>query len=327
MNKERLPTSSHAELDFSGHKPTTGIVRQIKEKLALKRIEIIRDVTIDAETARDLLSMNKGNRVATLLNCQRYADDMLNGKWKDHVDPFVITTEGWLRNGQKRCFAVHAIDLKNPELKLSFVADIMVGLPPDVGPVLDTGKMRSLADALKDKGLKNVHALAAAIRTIYYLENFQRLGGGINKADVMRNDQIDQWTENKKSTALVEKLVSYSEEFRAEKTLLFFAPSGYAAIWYWLHKRNAEEAKSFMTKLATGADLNSRYITDNNITHLRNLLLELYVNADKRFSSGRQDERYRYVIYAWNASRNGIRIESVKKMKPDFENPDIEKPI
>lgn len=326
-NKKRKAPLTRVMLDtLRDHKPTTGIVEKIKKILSTGKREIMMDVKIDLATAKDLLTLNQGNREATLLNIQRYADDMLNGKWKDSVDAFVITSEGFLRNGQKRTMAVKVLNEKGHPF--SFVVDIIVGLPPEVGPVLDTGKMRSLADTLKDKGLEHVFALSAAIRTIFYLEEFQRVGKYVNKADIMRNDQIDQWTtQNRKGTALALDLVKKSEAFRSEHKLTIFAPSSLAAIWYLLHKKNADEAEYFMTKLASGADLSVKFITDSNIILLRQILISLDRNPDGRHSSMRQDERYRYLIYAWNASRRKERIVSVSKFKPDFKSITIEKPI
>lgn len=324
MSKKPSAAFEDAFVDLSKHKPTSGIIEKIQVSLKKGKLDVI-EVVMNKKSALDVLTLNHGNRNPRYADVSRLANEMQIGNWESRVDPFVITSDGNLINGQKRSWATVLVDRDVPGF--SWKQLIIVGAPPKTAPLMDTGAMRSLGDALRDIGMmgKDINNIAAAVRSIYYIENFNRLGSGLLPDQRMTNSDIVFWAKDKKKNDMesVQKLMTEMHELK--KTMKFLSLSGFVALWYILRKINEEKADAFMRALATGK-FNPNRIADENCLHLRNLLLNIQMKKTIMKSRGR-DERYRCIIYAWNKSQEGIRIGATSKIRPNFENPAMEMPI
>jgi len=305
----------------------TKVITRIKEAMKVAqetgKVQVIRDVVIDKDSCLDILTLNHGNRDVMYLDVARYANKMNEESWEDYVDDLVVTSDGHLRNGQKRLWATNVLTSSDKgKPNFSWKIDIKVGQSPSVAGKLDAGRVRSLGDVLKDNGFTDTNNLAACVRNIYYLETFRRIGTHIEQLERMTNDDIVKWTENKKNVALVEKFLLKLNAYKGAMT--FLSRSAFVTVWYLLHKKGVEEAAWFMDKLATGVDLSSSRIKDSNLSLLRNRLIAIDRNPVERKGTVRADERYRLIFHVWNSNKSNLRLQN---LKPDLKSWDIEKPL
>lgn len=97
-------------------------------------------ITIDPETADELLKGNTGNRKLSPGAVARYSAAMRKGDWKTSPEPLIFAPSGRLLNGQTR---LHALKATKTTQKFLCV----FGVSESVFSVLDRGRPRSLADA------------------------------------------------------------------------------------------------------------------------------------------------------------------------------------
>jgi hypothetical protein len=110
-------------------------------------------LTIDPETADELLKGNHGNRRLSLGTVARYAATMRKGDWKTSPEPLIFAPSGRLMNGQTR---LHAIKATGVPQKFMCVFGVAEG----VFSVLDRGRPRSYAEA---NGLESKSASVATL--------------------------------------------------------------------------------------------------------------------------------------------------------------------
>lgn len=121
---------------------------------------------VDAALAMTYLNFNvENNRRASRQLVQRYAGDMLSGRWRPEVmDPIRFDSNGRLIDGQHRLMAI--VD--------SGVAQNMLvirGIDPSTIHMIDTGRARSPADMLKIKGYNYTTLFAAGLRALLVIKD------------------------------------------------------------------------------------------------------------------------------------------------------------
>lgn len=118
--------------------------------------------TITPEMAKSMLELNRANRNISKNSVNKYARDMIAGKWQENGEPIQIGTNGTLKNGQHR---LSAIVQANVPVRMLVVSDI-----PDTVSVYDTGRKRSNTDLAKfdnmDSGRANNSYIGACTFTI-----------------------------------------------------------------------------------------------------------------------------------------------------------------
>jgi hypothetical protein len=306
------------------YKPRTDLLDRIKKANAATRIEdtLLSFVSVGVDEAFDLLSINKFNRDVMIDDPLRYANDMISDKWFFIGNVFKVDKNGDLRDGQKECVAIIMACEKKPDLR--FLFHIQCGLDPKAGSVMDTGRMRSLADALKDAGFFDTNNLAATIRTVVYLTKYSRLGNSLERGKRLDNQSILAWTENKANMALIRRFLNEAEQLR--KQARFFTKTAWASLHFLLHKVAKEDAEYFVNKLATGENLDVERRRDAWINALRNKLVNLDRDPTERASFRREDERWRITLQTWNAFRENKKFEKGMKIVADTSSAEIEKP-
>lgn len=102
--------------------------------------------------AEQWLDQNKSNRKLREGVVEKYADDMLNGRWTECTAPIVFYEDGDLADGQHRLWAI-------VESKRSQTFDVKRGLDRAAGMNIDVGLGRSLVDNARisstDRDLSN----------------------------------------------------------------------------------------------------------------------------------------------------------------------------
>lgn len=131
--------------------------------------ETIRIITITPDDAKTLLEKNFAhNRTVLKQRVAGYADDMARGEWKITGDPIRIDTDGNLIDGQHRLLAIIKAGVP---IRTSFIT----GVDHSIVRLIDTGRGRSLKDALRiEGGGSEVPELAAAIGLVKSYEKYMQ---------------------------------------------------------------------------------------------------------------------------------------------------------
>lgn len=120
---------------------------------------------ITPQRAKDILETSEKtgfkNRPLSKMIVDRYARDMMQGRWKDNGKSITISHEGFLADGQHR---LHALIKAN----VSLIFSIDYNVDKNTFDTIDIGKKRSIADFLYIDGVKkNATLVSAASRGIY----------------------------------------------------------------------------------------------------------------------------------------------------------------
>lgn len=120
----------------------------------------IKYLKITPETAKKYLKNNDKNRKVRRKIVERYATDMLEGRWKEGTgDTMKISIRGILLDGQHRLLALI-------KANKSFYFHVAFDVNEQVMDVLDTGAARIAADSLYIEGIASANSKAAIIK--YY---------------------------------------------------------------------------------------------------------------------------------------------------------------
>ena len=136
-----------------------------KEANLLQQIRKER-VLLTPEKAKGLISHNyPQNRKISETTVLNYANDIRNGRWNEDVSyvdqPLMISPEGWLLNGQHRCWAVI-------KANKSIYVWIYYNVSEELYKFLDCGKVRSAKDFID---LPNGTNIAALVKFVCCVED------------------------------------------------------------------------------------------------------------------------------------------------------------
>lgn len=251
---------------------------------------------ITPKMAAEFLSRNKKNRTVNQTAVAEYAREMAEGRWQFSGDSIRFDTQGNMLDGQHRCLA-------SIESGKSFHSIVVTGLIPETQNVMDTGRKRSLSNALSIAGEKDTAALAAVTALVYAWEKGLR-GANLrsaNKVSASIQVYMDYFYEN-------------AEDLRfatAEgKKLASAVPTGIraAGLAAWvLYKLDAEDAQAFLQSLAVGANLSE----NDPIFVLRNRLFQEKKNVQSAHSLV-ADFTLALIFKGWNFWRSGAEISLLK---------------
>lgn len=127
-------------------------------------------VRVTAEVAQEYLSHNESNRNMSWPLVQKYATDMIEGRWILNTDAIGFDVTGRLIQGQHRLTAVVVASEQKPDIEVEML--IAWGYPRETFHVLDQGKMRSAAQVIGTYGVLNTNVTAAVARQILFYDQF-----------------------------------------------------------------------------------------------------------------------------------------------------------
>lgn len=302
-----------------GYVLQTDIVARIMKATKAKKQEetLLIFVAIDERMAWDMLTLNTGNRNPTFSDIERYALDMVNDKWWFLGNTIKIDRNGRLIDGQKELAAI--INSQTTQ-----VYHIQCGLDPECASTVDTGRNRTLADALTAAGFSDANNKASAIRTIICLQKYQQVPATLQRGQKIDNQTVLDWTHSKNNVTLLEKAIRRGVELRKESKI--FSVANWGSLWYVFSKISIDDGEFFTSKMANPIDLNTRNIRDTNINLCRQKLTLMDSGNEHRHTKDYKDERFRYIMRTWNASRDGERLDKLNNKTVDLESIKIEKP-
>lgn len=239
--------------------------------------------------AQRLLEANPKNRPVSEYTVERYADDIINGRWKQNGQSIIVSSDGELLDGQHRLSAI--IKAAKP-LGLLVVRNV----DPDSFDTIDSGKARSVSDVLAIRGHANNHVLAGAARLSYIYASGATMS--LNPGRVQITDFVERHAYLNEAARLTRqrKLRFPNAPLAA---VLFLANEG---------RQLDEEADEFVDGIITGADL---------ARGDARLALREWETAERMRSRGKISTRAAFgaAARAWNAYAAGKSLTVIKSIQ------------
>lgn len=255
--------------------------------------------------AQEYLQANINNRMVRRPVVSRYANDIVNGRWKeDTAEAIKIAKSGLVLDGQHR---LHAI----VKAGLGVWVHVATGLEETVFDVLDTNSPRNASDTFKVKGIKSETSLPSIIQFAELLKKGKNSGDkamrGTN-ALLLEQYYADAnfWDEVSRQTR------SWYLSFAR-----ILQPSIIGGLYAFLSKMDNEKAYDFCNQLATGQD-----ISNSTIALLRTKLMQDKMNSKKM----PQTLKIAFILKTWNYYITGktvefLRFEPINDIYPVAINP------
>jgi hypothetical protein len=187
--------------------------------------------------ARNILeNFNSNNRKMRDKLVDKYARDMMSGRWDMTADPLRFNCDGSLLDGQHRLAAI-------VKSKKSIMMVVVRGVDKAARHNIDTGAKRSVSDTLTFLGYKNVTQLAATARWLMQYDRNQLL-----ERPSYSNAEVLGWIEaNPKVCDVVNHHSKYQHK-PGTKTVLI-------SIAYLTRKNFNHESAAFIETVRTGEGL------------------------------------------------------------------------
>lgn len=116
----------------------------------------VEEVQVTPALAGEWLTRNEHNRFPTEGRVRRYADDMRAGRWQFTHEPIAFDEDNELLDGAQRLLSIQRSNTTQRFL-------VVWGAPRESFPIINTGKSRSLGDALAIRGEINSRRLGSGV--------------------------------------------------------------------------------------------------------------------------------------------------------------------
>lgn len=242
--------------------------------------------TITPELAEEWLGKMIQNRPLRNNVVKKYAEDMSNGAWTLGSGSVKFDVEGRLMDGQHTLWAVL-------ESGASIESIVMWNLPIQSLENLDRGVRRNLKDVLHFRKEKNTTQLAAAINWDYRFQH-----GLVRESSALPTvtQALEHLDQNKELGEYVTKSAPISARYKISRAMV-------SAMWYEMGRLDVEAADTFFEKILYGENLAK---TDPCFV-MKEYLLNQMAGAKSHVV-----QVSALLIKAWNAYRQGRRIERLK---------------
>lgn len=263
------------------------------------KIEVMK---VTPAIAQEWLNSNTDhNRKISSTTVNRYAQDMIRGKWLITGEAIKFDQGGRLIDGQHRLAAVVA---SKQTVDMCVIRD----LAADTMLVIDTGRSRSAGDALSISELGGGYAnelAALARKVIGHQNNAPAVIGGkkitIKGATITNREIIEFCAKNdllehiRFSTRITKQAISSALN------------KGEYAFFHWLFSQKSKsDATNFLTNIATLEDVSA----DSPIRVLIQKLTRSSIQLDGKM-------RQTAIIMAWNAWRTGAKMSTIHVARMD----------
>lgn len=231
-------------LDRIGCRDSAGLFYFKSNKMKCKII------TLNPETAKELLSKNIGNRKIKRTK-GFYSSQMINGDWKENGEPIIIDTNGIVKDGQHRMYAVIEADY-------SYQVPLVYDVNPDVMDTIDTGSNRGLNDVLELNGFKNSNKLSSILKGIMSYDQ-GLIGTALSVKGIIKDRN---YVSNKtglefamKNSEDLASVVRQSCAYHARQTVKVFSIKDIGVMIYVIAKFNFKDEHDVFIKNLLGVTL------------------------------------------------------------------------
>lgn len=242
-------------------------------------------ILLTPELAVELLENNYHNqRAQRQNNIQKMASDIKDGRWNPFCGSIKIDELGRLVDGQHRCKAVILADK-------SVIVECVLNFPIKDLALLDAGKSRSGADALKMIGAKCGTVVAAFIK---FRNNFHKYGlvPKIFKINLSNAEIVDSYSQE--DNEIVRKANVLASQLNGG------SPAAYALFIYLANSVDAEMSDLFYELL----------IDDE--TSMHNKLRSRIIDERIKNRGADAETTFRLITKVWNAYLLGEKLKIIK---------------
>jgi len=243
-------------------------------------------ITLTPGLAGELLRRNPDNRRIRDTKVIQYAADMKAGAWKFNGEPFIISRDGLLNDGQHRANAV-------VEANTMIEALFVFGIDRDSRLTIDQGAARGAADYLSMEGRQNAACQASMARIIIA---YERSGGeSLSGANYVTNQEV-------RARVASDSKIEQSAHFAMahNKAAKPFAPVSVIGFCHYVCSDICPvEAGTYLTQVCEGEGLRKK---DPALT-VRERLLTVGKSRDAKIH---------VILRGWNAFRGGRTLNIVK---------------
>jgi hypothetical protein len=244
-------------------------------------------VTITPAEATAWLRCNEHNRPVRKGHVNFLANEIKSGNWQINGQAIVIADNEQVLDGQHRLLAI--IEAGQPIKTL-----VVYGITPEAFSTIDTGAVRSSADALylhfDEHGIGIVKAVATAVPWLKQLEKGALRTGGSSK--ISNHEVIVYATDHPSLFQRAERLRSYPKDNRP------LSIGVATALYEYFARRDEEKADKFFQDIFTGEQLER--------TDVEFVLRAAFQKDAQRITSKLPiPVKVRMTIKAWNWRRRG----------------------
>lgn len=246
----------------------------------------IERIKICPEMALEMLDHNTDNRKLRPAQVTKLARDMQEGRWIFNGEPIVFDTNGKLKQGQHRLFAI-------VESEMPFEFIVVRGVQPEAMSTYDIGARRTYADVLLLRGEKNASGLAGAVKMHWQLE----MKSYSDHRSMVSNGELDEHLARHpeiRDALDISTMIQSGCRLPIRVGATFFA---YASMLPDI----SDDLSVFVEGLRTGAGL----AADSPILKLRTAILANYPSK-KQYNTWHM---LALVIKAWNMYRTGKTVQ------------------
>lgn len=261
---------------------------------------------ISPAVAEEMLKKNTSNRLLKKHYAQRYANDMMDGKWmSDTAETIKVAKDGTILDGQHRLYAVTLA-------KIPVYMHVAYDVDESVMDYIDTGKPRNTADVFHIHQIRNANQVPSIIAHYNaYKDGYSGVyasGGRVNATNARILD--DYYARPVYWQEVTKKTVAWYKAFAR-----IIPPSIIGGMYCIFSDIDQEEADMFFDQFALGYD-----VQNITIINLRNTLIKDKTSLKKM----PQSQKIALIIKSWNAFRRGKELK-VLKFNPSVE--EYPKPI
>lgn len=249
------------------------------------------------DQAHKWLARNCNNRPQGSATIDRYAHYMVTGQWRLNGEPFILTADEKLLNGQHRLLAFLKACGLLPGLAIPVC--LVIGVDEDAFKTMDQGKQRSGADTLSVLGKKHGLILSGALKWLHTYETDSLLAKGIRLSNPELVRLLNDFPEMQASVEYVHS------KFRKG----IHPPSMFAFLHYICTQKHPDLAE-FFEQVLTGANVSS-----DSPAYVLNRKLEAMKGIGR--SQAITLQMLVFIIKAWNATVNGQIIKVLKWAKEE----------
>jgi hypothetical protein len=244
-------------------------------------------ITVTPELAAIILEKNNENRKLRPNKLNQLKNDMNNHRFKFNGEAIIIAKTGELNDGQHRLTAI--IETNRPQDML-----VTFGVERDSRFTVDTGAARSAGDHLSLSGWPYANTIASVARMALAYE--RRKGVDLGRgSDISTSEVMARANRDNLLAECASNIAQHAPKYRQ------FGGIGVVGFMYYLFaSKRPKEAKNFIEKVRTGADLPEA----SPIRLLREKLI-----SSPRFTKTQVVEAY---IRSWNAWITNKPIKQIK---------------
>ena len=244
-------------------------------------------ITLTPGLAGELLRRNPENRSLRDVKVRQFVQDIRDGRWVFNGEPFLISKEGLLNDGQHRANAI-------VEANVPITAILTFGVERDSRYTVDQGGARTASDYLSMQSIQNATVQASIARQVIGYERSE--GKSLKPSQFATNAEILQrvYTDPKIGDA------AHFAAGHRKGSKLFAAPAIIGFCFYVLSEIDADAGRKFMTQVCNGEGLRQKD--------------PAYTIRDRLLSAGRVGaEMKAHIIFrGWNAFRQNRTLAIAK---------------